>query len=529
MVFLVVAEVLVPSGSVPPPYEWPRIARRQAHRTRRYGEIARIAARHGLGRALRGRWRGRADPVRRAALARSLTAALEEGGVTFVKLGQLLSTRRDLLPAEFVDELGRLQDQAAPAPWPAVERGARGRARPAGRRGLRRGRAGAAGRRLGRPGARAPGCGRASRWCVKVQRPGIAAGGRAGPRHRAPARPDAGREHRPGAASIRGRASWPAASPRRCGRSWTSGSRRPTWPRWPRPRRRDPASGSRGRTRRCAPSGVLVMERLDGMPLAAAGPLLAGAGRTGRRSPARCSTRCCGRCMLHGVFHADPHPGNVLLARRRRRSALLDFGSVGRLDVTLRDALRRLLAAIDRGDPVAVSDALLEVVPRPDEIDERRAGAGGRRGHGPAPRPAAGPPGVRLFADLFRVVAGYGLAVPPEVAAVFRALATRRGHADPAGARLRPGRRGPAVRRRAARRAAAVRLAARSWPPRRAASRCCRCCAGCRAGSTGSPTRWSTAGCRVNVRLFADERDRAVRHRAGPAAAADRARRPPPG
>jgi hypothetical protein len=44
-----------------------------------------------------------------------------EGGVTFTKLGQLLSTRRDLLPEEFISELAQLQDRAEPAPWEQVE------------------------------------------------------------------------------------------------------------------------------------------------------------------------------------------------------------------------------------------------------------------------------------------------------------------------------------------------------------------------------------------------------------------------
>jgi ubiquinone biosynthesis protein len=43
-----------------------------------------------------------ATPEGRARLARSMRLALEDGGVTFVKLGQVLSTRRDLLPAEFI-------------------------------------------------------------------------------------------------------------------------------------------------------------------------------------------------------------------------------------------------------------------------------------------------------------------------------------------------------------------------------------------------------------------------------------------
>jgi predicted unusual protein kinase regulating ubiquinone biosynthesis (AarF/ABC1/UbiB family) len=46
--------------------------------------------------------------------ARQLRAALEELGPTFAKLGQVLSTRPDLLPAEFIEELATLQDNVPP-------------------------------------------------------------------------------------------------------------------------------------------------------------------------------------------------------------------------------------------------------------------------------------------------------------------------------------------------------------------------------------------------------------------------------
>ena len=45
-------------------------------------------------------------------------AALGELGVTFIKAGQTLSTRADLIPAEFAEELSKLQDQAPPARSP---------------------------------------------------------------------------------------------------------------------------------------------------------------------------------------------------------------------------------------------------------------------------------------------------------------------------------------------------------------------------------------------------------------------------
>jgi ubiquinone biosynthesis protein len=49
--------------------------------------------------------------------ARRVRLAMEELGPTFVKLGQILSTRADLLPPDFLDELVYLQDQVAPGPW----------------------------------------------------------------------------------------------------------------------------------------------------------------------------------------------------------------------------------------------------------------------------------------------------------------------------------------------------------------------------------------------------------------------------
>ena len=134
--------------------------------------------------------------------------------------------------------------------------------------------------------------------------------------------------------------------------------------------------------------------------------------------------------MLDGIFHADPHPGNILV-RTDGTLALLDFGSIGRIDSLQRTGLQHLLFALDRADPAAATDALLEIVGADDDVDEtaleralarfmsRHLVAGGRA--------AAATTDAEMLTDLIRLVAAQGLTVPPEMAAVFRAVGTLEG------------------------------------------------------------------------------------------------------
>src|SRR5687768_8031349 len=54
--------------------------------------------------------------------AEELAADLERLGPAFIKLGQLLSTRADLLPPAYLEALARLQDRVEPFPYEEVDR-----------------------------------------------------------------------------------------------------------------------------------------------------------------------------------------------------------------------------------------------------------------------------------------------------------------------------------------------------------------------------------------------------------------------
>jgi len=167
------------------------------------------------------------------------------------------------------------------------------------------------------------------------------------------------------------------------------------------------------------------MDRFDGAGLRDAAPLL---DRPGVDRPELARALLHGmltQLLVEGTFHADPHPGNVMVLTEGGL-ALIDFGAVGRLDPLQLAGLRAMVQAVQRRDPDLLRSAVMDVARVERELDENLLEhalaqfMAHRLGRGMAADAA-------MFNDLFRVVLDFGLVFPPDVAAVFRCLATLQG------------------------------------------------------------------------------------------------------
>ena len=300
---------------------------------------------------------------------RHLREMLDELGPTFVKFGQLLSTRPDVLPPDIIAELRGLQDDVRPFPFEEARADDRGGARAPARAGLPRVRRDADRGGLDRPGApgdaaeRRPG--RRSRCSGRTRRAQIEAdlallyqaARIAKERVRALDFIDARGARR------RVRALDPAGArlPAR------GAERRPVPARLRRLRRTSTCRRSSGATRG---SRVLTLGVPGRRPARRRRPLertrsTSGAGsRTG--SPRRGWTMI----FRHGFFHADPHPANILV---------LD-GPTGSASST--SARRASSPTTD----MSKADAALH---RRRERERRRAAAAARRSRRPLPEGAS--------------------------------------------------------------------------------------------------------------------------------------------
>lgn len=104
--------------------ELPYVGRR-VRGVRHFGAISRVLIKHGLGEVADRLWgRGKADkdaPKSGLPDPARIRRVLEELGPSFIKLGQLISTRGDIFPPEYIEELSKLQDRVPPVPFSAIQ------------------------------------------------------------------------------------------------------------------------------------------------------------------------------------------------------------------------------------------------------------------------------------------------------------------------------------------------------------------------------------------------------------------------
>lgn len=117
-----------------------------------------------------------------------------------------------------------------------------------------------------------------------------------------------------------------------------------------------------------------------------------------------------------GVFPADLHPGNIFITPEGTLG-LLNFGSVGRLDPATQTALGMMLYPIDKSDAAGATDALIELLDRPENLVERAL----ERPLGTLLtrfRTGFGPGGSqKMFGDLFALIIAHQFAVPAQIGA----------------------------------------------------------------------------------------------------------------
>jgi ubiquinone biosynthesis protein len=324
----------------------------------RMREISEVAVRHGFGYfferhhlfALIPRWRRRSPqpPVQRG---RHIREMLDELGPTFVKFGQLLSTRPDIMPADVVQELVKLQDSVSPLPFDVVREVIQGDL------GLSLARAfesfeaePIAAASIGQVhGATLPG---GRRVVVKVQRPGAA------------------RQIRKDvdllfqfAELVQGRMELgfsPVAVVQEFARSI---NRELDYVLEARNAERF-GTNFRGDDRvripavywRYCSSRVLTMERIDGPTLNS--PAVAALPLQERKVLAEAITSCWFRQILHdGFFHADPHPANIAYLGEGRLG-LFDFGTAGFLRAEDLEEGVRLFLHVMESDVLGIKRSL---------------------------------------------------------------------------------------------------------------------------------------------------------------------------
>lgn len=114
-------------------------------------------------------------------------------------------------------------------------------------------------------------------------------------------------------------------------------------------------------------TGVLTMARMAGAPVRSAEDVEA-AGWSVNEMHRMVTKAWLAMIFDHGFYHADPHPGNFLIADPEHL-VLLDFGDVGFLSAARRDDVARLLLAVTTRDVAGLTDVILQICEPAKTVD----------------------------------------------------------------------------------------------------------------------------------------------------------------
>ena len=129
----------------------------------------------------------------------------------------------------------------------------------------------------------------------------------------------------------------------------------------------------------------------------------------------------------HGHFHADPHPGNILVLPGNV-IGLLDFGMVGRIGERLREDIEEMLFAIVGQDVTILTALIKKVGTPPPELDEGALAIdiADFVGHYATQSLDHFDLGGAL-SDMFDIIHRFGVTLPPQVSILIKALVTLEG------------------------------------------------------------------------------------------------------
>ncbi|MEY2417339.1 MAG: ubiquinone biosynthesis protein [Actinomycetota bacterium] len=166
---------------------------------------------------------------------------------------------------------------------------------------------------------------------------------------------------------------------------------------------------------------VLTMDFIAGTTMSAIGPV----GMTDVDGPALAEAlfgAYLDQFLVHGFFHADPHPGNVLITDDGR-IALIDLGMTARIEPAMQEQLVKLLLAIGEGRGTDAADVAISMgrpLPDFDEGAYRRAAAELVTRHSVATM--ANTQAGAIVAELTQTSADAGLRLPAQLTMLGKAL-----------------------------------------------------------------------------------------------------------